>query len=178
MADSIYRFRGKEVKARPVVWLPCTRCDRKVYVRLDRPKPDPIVCSLCRDKETLLRNQARHKQRVVEVNGGLTHPKGLPSVTVGALNELRVCADLMSRGVHVFRALSPGCPCDLIAMVGLSVYRIECKSCYRNPNGSVRRPIHGHPDGFDVMACVLPDGAIFYFPDPFMPNPEAGKKIL
>ena len=53
----------------------------------------------------------------------------VPSGTKGAAAELRVAADLMMRGYHVFRALSPACPCDLIAYRdGEPPIRIEVKS--------------------------------------------------
>ena len=44
---------------------------------------------------------------------------GIPTGTRGSISELIVSVRLMTKGWHVFRALSPACPCDLIAMRGL-----------------------------------------------------------
>src|SRR5690242_10258699 len=40
----------------------------------------------------------------------------LSSGTAGTVGELFVTVDLLKRGYHVFRAVSPSCPCDLIAL--------------------------------------------------------------
>ena len=84
----------------------------------------------------------------------------LPRPTVGALSELRVCVDLMQRGYHVFRALSPACPCDLLVLTksGQTI-RIEVKTCYLSRDGQIMRPsaqtMSKHI--YDVIAMVLPD---------------------
>lgn len=52
-------------------------------------------------------------------------PTDLAPGDVGALGELVVSADLMRRGYAVFRALSPSCPCDLIAMKDDKLLRVE-----------------------------------------------------
>ena len=47
----------------------------------------------------------------------------------GAFGELIVSADLLKQGFHVFRSVSPNCPCDLVAMDELGrVSRVEVKS--------------------------------------------------
>lgn len=60
---------------------------------------------------------------------------GLPTGTVGAINELRVSVDLMARGYAVFRALSPSCPCDLAILKDDNLIRVEVKTGYRLCNG-------------------------------------------
>jgi hypothetical protein len=61
--------------------------------------------------------------------------------------------------------MSPACPCDMIAMLGSQVFRVEVKSAYRKMDGRVQVVRHHKPDGFDAMAFVLPDGQIVYEPD-------------
>ena len=41
--------------------------------------------------------------------------KQVSPATRGAIAELRVATDLLARGYHVFRSVSPASPCDLIA---------------------------------------------------------------
>ena len=57
--------------------------------------------------------------------------------TTGAIGELRVCADLMERGYEVFRALSQSRhSCDLVAMRGAFMLRIEVRTGTRRPDST------------------------------------------
>ena len=53
---------------------------------------------------------------------------------IGALGELAVCADLLSRGYEVFRAVSPSCSVDVIAQKNGKISRVEVKTGYINKN--------------------------------------------
>ena len=77
------------------------------------------------------------------------------------MHELLVSYDLMKRGYHVFRALSPTGPCDLAVLKGKSLLRIEVRTAYKRDGG----PIHykGKYDA-DVLALVTHDGEIEYRP--------------
>lgn len=44
------------------------------------------------------------------------YPKATPTGTIGAIAELAVCAELLRLGYAVFRAVSPACYCDLLAV--------------------------------------------------------------
>lgn len=55
---------------------------------------------------------------------------GLPSGTVGAITELFVSAELMKRGYEVYRALSPSCDGDIIAIKNNELHKIEIRSGY------------------------------------------------
>ena len=44
------------------------------------------------------------------------------------MGELLVSADLLKKGYEVFRALSPGCSCDLVAMKNEKLIRVEVKT--------------------------------------------------
>ena len=89
---------------------------------------------------------------------------GLNTGSTGALNEMRVCIDLMSRRIHVFRAVSPACPCDLVAInqAGLEPLRIEVKTGYRH-NGVLRSssPIS---NAYDVLAVVTENEIVYMMP--------------
>lgn len=57
--------------------------------------------------------------------------------TKGAIQELRIAIDLMNKGFHVFRSLSPSCPCDLVAMKDGISHLVEVKSGIRLKSGKV-----------------------------------------
>lgn len=64
---------------------------------------------------------------------------GLSSSNAGALSELIVGADLLRKGYHVFRSLSPACPCDLIALSEDGVLlRVEVRTKYPKLNSDQR----------------------------------------
>jgi len=77
---------------------------------------------------------------------------------------LRVAADLLMRGFHVFRALSASCPCDLYAFRdGGGHLRIEVRTAYQRLDGNQiyvnRTPRRTY--GYDLLAAVLPDRIIY-----------------
>jgi hypothetical protein len=77
----------------------------------------------------------------------------LSSHSAGSAGELLVCADLMYRGWHVYRSMSPHAPADLIAWKGEDLLRIECRSGSRSSTG---RLVYGQPNDrlYDVLAVV------------------------
>jgi hypothetical protein len=50
--------------------------------------------------------------------------------TTGAKTELIAATYLLTKGYHVFRALSPSCFCDLIAVNKTEMVRVEVKTGY------------------------------------------------
>ena len=93
----------------------------------------------------------------------LSRELNLPRGTVGALNELRVSIDLIERGFHVFRALSPCCPCDLVVFSPEGAcLRVEVKTSYARA-GRLMEPSAKALDGriFDILALVT-TGSIVY----------------
>jgi hypothetical protein len=101
---------------------------------------------------------------------GCRKPRRVPTGTLGAISELIICADLMKRGYHVFRALNPACPCDLLILLNGKTFRIEVTSGYRSDNGTLVWSKH-NIDLYDVLALVMPDGEIVYngLDDPIPP---------
>lgn len=47
---------------------------------------------------------------------------------MGTLSELVISADLLARGYHVFRAVSPACPFDLVIYKNGRLQRVEVKT--------------------------------------------------
>ena len=79
----------------------------------------------------------------------------------GAWGESLVCADLLKRGVHVYRAISPSAPCDLMALVDDKLARIEVKTVTMSDHPSVFVKSH---ESHDILALVFPAGEVHYYP--------------
>lgn len=88
---------------------------------------------------------------------------GINRSTTGAISELRVAVDLMSKGYHVFRAMSPACPCDLIIFKESSPSRVQVRTSYMTPSGKVyaHRDKRDHTKKIDVYAFVLSDRIVY-----------------
>jgi hypothetical protein len=84
---------------------------------------------------------------------------GMSTGTVGAISELRVAVDLLTRGYEVFRAVSQSCSCDLIAQKNGVLIRIESRTGYLLKSGKVTySKQHFHSDHF---AVILPEVIIY-----------------
>jgi len=79
----------------------------------------------------------------------------------GALSELRASVDLMLNGYEVFRAVSPACSCDLIALKNNKTIRIEVRTATKRIDGSLKYPIS--KIRADVVAAVF-GNTVVYFP--------------
>lgn len=95
-----------------------------------------------------------------------TNTLHLSPAGIGAYGELVVCADLLKRGFHVFRSISPDSPCDLVVMTRAGrVLRIEVKSGYIVPEGA--KPMYGKARAnqpFDNLAVVV-NTVVTYVPE-------------
>ena len=83
---------------------------------------------------------------------------------IGTASELLVSADLIGRGYEVYRALCQHASCDMIAVAGDAMYRVEVKTGYRATKHCSVRP----SNRFDVLAVVVRGRGIIYSPD--LPN--------
>lgn len=89
----------------------------------------------------------------------------------GAVAEMLVCVDLLRRGYAIFRAVSPQCPCDLIAMAGGRCWRVEVRTGRLNPpTGRVGVSVR-ETDHFDILAVVVGND-VGYVPDTLTPGEE------
>lgn len=61
----------------------------------------------------------------------------LSTSTTGAVAELMVAGNLMESGLHVFRALSPTCFCDLAVIHAPDVLMVEVRTAYRKKASDV-----------------------------------------
>jgi hypothetical protein len=82
---------------------------------------------------------------------------GPPTSTLGALAELTAAADLMRRGWHVFRALSPASSCDLVAIPPGGAgppLRFEVRTGHHDRLGRLAWA-HSDPARYDHYAVVV-----------------------
>jgi hypothetical protein len=84
--------------------------------------------------------------------------------TIGAIHELRVCVDLMSKGWDAFRALSPHGPIDVVAIKGDRVIRIQVRKARETVDGKYYfgKPKDGSPH--DMIALSFSTGKVVYLP--------------
>ena len=60
------------------------------------------------------------------------------------------------RGFHVFRAVSPACPCDILAFSAGRFCRVEVTTGYAKADGEIghSKPFDGAFSKFDILATV------------------------
>lgn len=98
----------------------------------------------------------------------------IPSATVGAIGEYLVGIDLMKRGHHVFRALSPSSPGDLAVLIDKRLVLIEVTTGSRSITGKLSWAPHlRHKETYDVIAIVEHCGTITYIPELITDKPES-----
>jgi Holliday junction resolvase-like predicted endonuclease len=131
-------------------------------------KIEPKYCINCKQKlpDSLIRRHAIYcstycRQEAARKETGTYYNDGqlLPSSVTGAIHELLVCAELMKKGYYVFRAQSPACPCDLVAMKDGDLFKIEVTTG-RNSTSKLSFPKKKGSYLFDFMAIVLKDNSI------------------
>ena len=99
-------------------------------------------------------------RRYKDANGG-PRPT-VPSATTGAIHELIVSTDLLKKGFHVFRALSPSCPADLAILLNGKLLCVEVTTGSRTITGKLSHPTKKNPH--DILAIVDRLGEIHYSP--------------
>lgn len=87
-------------------------------------------------------------------------------VFIGGASELTASADLLRRGIPVYRALAFVGPADLVINLDGKLLRVEVRSARRKKDGGLSYctpPIN--EDRYDVLALVEPNGGVTYKPD-------------
>jgi hypothetical protein len=99
--------------------------------------------------------------------------RGLSSGSVGAMSELRICADLLRLGYYVFRSVGPNSPYDVIAVKHGKLLKIEIRTGILGASDKPyfnKRTNHSH-DLCDVFGVYVEENdSIFY--DPPLKNIE------
>jgi hypothetical protein len=97
----------------------------------------------------------------------------LATATIGAIGELAVSIFLLKKGMAVFRAISPACKCDLVAIKGNSIYRIEVTTGQPTQRGT-SIPYHD-PSNYDILAVTDGSENLRFYPDSFLKCPTANR---
>ncbi len=130
----------------------CSQCQGPITSR----RSNAIFCSNACSRKSKL---AKFKKENPDGGYGDLSPS-----RVGAIHEMMVCADLCKRGLSIFRAVSPSEECDIMAMRGSEIFRIEVTTGYRSPRGALNFPPK-QTARFDILAVVERSGKITYHPD-------------
>jgi hypothetical protein len=88
----------------------------------------------------------------------------LSSNFIGGASELTAAADLLRRGIPVYRSMTSVAAFDLVAEVGGELIRIEVRSAKRGSDGRLRFPMPAEKR-YDVLALVEPTGEVTYKPE-------------
>lgn len=99
----------------------------------------------------------RRKREVVN-HFGVAGARPNPTFT-GAASEMTVVADLLRRGISVYRAVAHVAPFDIVADYKGALVRVEVRSARL---GSTTLPPRAK---YDVLALVFPDGNVTYRPN-------------
>ena len=84
----------------------------------------------------------------------------LTSSDHGAVNELVVAIDLMSKGYKIFRAINPNTPFDLVAYKDSKLYKIEVRTGSLNKDGGLNYRKKDRDDA-DIYAWVISPTIIY-----------------
>lgn len=89
--------------------------------------------------------------------------RGKSSNTTGAISELRVAIDLLSKGYDVYRALSPTAPCDLAVLKDMQLLKLEVRTAPKTKAGVIYKVRSKQEEGQTdiVWAWVCPDEIIY-----------------
>lgn len=112
--------------------------DRVLVVDQDFGAEPTILCSECQEPISEARQRRRAKYCSLSCQRAATKrvygtvrdafTAEVPSSTVGAVAELIVAADLLSRGFEVFSAVSPAASCDLAYLRPDGLRRIQVRT--------------------------------------------------
>jgi hypothetical protein len=152
-----------DVIVRDVVEIPvCPVCGNPIPKKRLRNKRTKYCNNKCRAAVALKHSRMGRNPLLSNISTG----------SVGAVAELQVCADLLSRGYEAFRAVSPSASCDLIILYGSEMYRIEVRmgSVYYRTGAITYSTQNVRAD---ILAVVnIKD--VIYRPD--LPMEQVGKK--
>lgn len=123
----------------------CTTCGGL----LENPKWNQKYCISCRVKY-----RERREAEMLKVNAS----------TKGAINELKVAADLLSKKFDVYRAVSPSAFVDLVVHKNSKLFRVEVTAVTVSIGGTMFYLPH-NSNNYDVIALVFPNGDILYKPE-------------
>jgi len=85
-----------------------------------------------------------------------TRPR-LSTSAQGALSEFRAANELLARGAHVYRSISPSAPFDLVIYYEGELYRVEVTTGHYSAAGTLFHPPKDSSK-YDILAVVHDNG--------------------
>jgi hypothetical protein len=86
----------------------------------------------------------------------------MSTATKGAVSEYLAVVDMLRRGWHVFRSVSPACPWDVIAALPDGrLVKIEIKSAVIDRGKLYGSPLSRRNIGHDVVCYVTSEGVVY-----------------
>ncbi len=134
----------------------CVVCNKEIDGSVPRFNLKKYCSPECRKEYS----QRRHREINPIIWDGIPAKQGISLGTVGAAGELLVAVHLMGQGHHVFRALSPSCPCDLVVLKNKKLCTIEVRKGQQNRSGTCNFS-HKNSDFADYYGVMLHDGVFF-----------------
>ena len=116
-------------------------------------------CAVCGKLKTGVHGQKYCNQKCQDKMYKIRRVWNVPTGTVGAIQELRVGADLLMKGYEVFRAMSPCASCDLMILKDKKMLRVEVRTGYERPNKTLT--YFNKRFNADIMAVALPDRIVY-----------------
>lgn len=137
----------------------CVRCGKEIPTSRTTHQSTPVkYCSrVCCASAT--------KEKYRQQTGRSEWEKISPGKS-GAVSELVVSADLLTRGYEVFRAVAQDGSCDMIILKNGSLQRVEVRTGYKTDDGKIKATTTRlDPKKYDVLAIVIAGREICYHPD-------------
>ena len=104
-------------------------------------------------------NECRHKHERTKYRKINRYPE-LRVSTIGVINELLVCVDLLKKNKELYKSVDPSSSLDYVILEDRKVKTLEIKTGYYTIKGKVYYPtLKKKPD---ILAVVTPDNAIHY----------------
>lgn len=134
---------------------------------------EAISCKICtKEFHPISANQLYCGRACKDEAWEKKHPikrSGLSGFTTGAISELRCAVDLLSKGYEVFRAISPACSCDLIALKNNRCVRIEVRTAdiSKSESGAIKiykYEVERDKGRQEHYGLILPDQVIYIPP--------------
>lgn len=123
------------------------------------------VHQICKAEGIKLMDRRRREGRPAQWTNHFGGERKLSSHFIGGASELTAAADLLRRGIPVYRAVTFVSSADLVIDLDGDLLRVEVRSAKRNQDGSLRYPMPANRARYDILALVEPDGKVTYKPD-------------
>ena len=103
---------------------------------------------------------SKHRSRIKTIERGREWSLNTSTGTTGAVGELIVAADLLTKNFSVFRSVSPASEYDLVVIINNKPLTVEVRMGYKNNSGEIRCPTKSSKP--DIWAAVYQNKAYYF----------------